>query len=249
MNLKNRLQNGDTLIGTLISLPSPEVAELMALSGFDWLFIDGEHGPMDVLTCQRMLQAVGGRVPSLVRVPGVSDEWIKKTLDIGADGVIIPKVSSAKAAQQVVQSAKYPTQGQRGVGAARAHGYGLHFQVYLSRANEDLMVVLQIEDKLGVAEIEAITDIAGVDVVFIGPYDLSASLGLTGQVDHPEVISAIGQVEAVCKAKGIPMGFFGMTPESVQPSIDKGYQLIACGTDTGVLAGGGQQVINTLKAH
>jgi len=247
MNLKSRLTKGETLIGTIISMPSPEVAELMALAGFDWLFIDLEHGPMGFLEAQRMIQAVGGRCDSLVRVPENTEVSMKKALDIGAAGIIAPKVNTAGEAAEIVKYCKYAPEGQRGIGATRAHGYGIHFQEYVARANTDILVVIQIEHIEGVKNIESIVAVPGVDVVFVGPYDLSASTDLMGQVDHPEVLAAIGQAEAACKKVGKPMGYFGMTPESVKPAMAKGYQLITCGTDTGFLSAGAQATFSALK--
>lgn len=244
---KKRLQNKETLVGVLLSLPSPEIAEIMTLSGFDWLFIDLEHGPMDFLACQRMIQAAGGQSECLVRVPENSESAIKKALDIGAAGIIAPKVNSAEEAQNIVSYAKYAPQGQRGVGAARAQGYGLHFSEYVGRANEDLLVVIQIEHIEGVNDIDKIVAVPGIDVIFIGPYDLSASMGLDGQVDHPRVLEAIDRVEQACAKHNLPMGYFGMSPEAVKPYRDKGYQLITCGTDAGFLASGASETIKALR--
>ncbi|WP_420385983.1 HpcH/HpaI aldolase family protein [Roseivirga sp.] len=248
MNLKKRLQSGDQLLGTLLSLPSPEIAEMMSQVGFDWLFIDLEHGPHGFMELQRMLQAMRSDCGALVRVPEVSESNIKKVLDIGAEGIIVPKVNSAEEAERIVSYAKYPTQGVRGVGAARAQGYGLSFQEYIEKANESTMVVIQIEHFEGVNQIHNILSVEGIDVVFIGPYDLSASLGLAGQVDHPQVREAIEKVEQACQEVSMPMGYFGTTPESVRPyQQKKGYQLITCGTDSGGLIAQAQGILKGLR--
>lgn len=246
LSLKERLTY-EAVYGTIVSLPSPEIAEAMALAGFDWLFIDLEHGAMGILECQRMIQAVGDRAECLVRVPELTESAVKKVLDTGAGGIIVPKVNTAEEAELAVAYSKYPPQGQRGVGATRAHGYGIHFNAYVERANRDLMVVLQIEHIDGVENIESIASAPGVDVIFIGPYDLSASMGLMGQVDHPEVIKAIQRIEEVCQQKAINMGYFGMTSDAVKPYIEKGYKLIACGTDTGFLVSGASDVLGGLQ--
>lgn len=246
LSLKERLAH-EAVYGTILSLPSPEIAEVMALAGFDWLFIDLEHGAMGVLECQRMIQAVGDKAECLVRLPELTESAVKKVLDVGAGGIIVPKVNTAEEAQNAVAFSKYPPQGQRGVGATRAHGYGIHFKDYVDRANEDLMVVIQIEHIDGVRNIDSIVEVRGVDVIFIGPYDLSASMGLMGQLDHPEVLEAISKVEKVCADKGMYMGYFGMTPESVQPYIDKGYKLITCGTDAGFLVDGATKTLSGLR--
>lgn len=246
LSLKERLDY-EPVYGSILSLPSPEIAEIMALTGFDWLFIDLEHGAMSFLECQRMIQAVGSHCECLVRVPELTESAVKKVLDVGAGGIIVPKVNTAEEAKNAVAYGKYPPQGQRGVGATRAGGYGIHFKDYVERANEELMVVIQIEHIEGVQNIATILEVSGVDVIFIGPYDLSASMDLMGQLDHPEVLAAIDKVERACQEKGVDMGYFGMTPESVQPYIDKGYKLITCGTDTGFLVDGATKTLSALR--
>lgn len=249
MDLKKRLQQGETLIGTLLSLPSPEIAEIMSMVGFDWLFIDLEHGPHGFMELQRMLQAMKPGCSPLVRVPEVSESNIKKVLDIGAEGIIVPKVNSAEEAQRIVSYAKYPTQGVRGVGAARAHGYGLSFKEYVERANKETLVVIQIEHFEGVNNIKEIVEVEGIDVIFIGPYDLSASFGVAGQVEHPLTKLAIEKVEKACANARIPMGYFGTSPEAVKSYQQKeGYQLIACGTDSGFLIEKGKSVLSELNS-
>ncbi len=247
MDFKNRLQKGETLLGTLLGLPSPEIAEILSSVGYDWLFIDLEHGAHGMLEAQRMLQAMHPNCAALVRVPELTESHIKKALDIGSTGIIVPKVNTKEEAEKAVAWAKYPPQGDRGVGPARAHGYGYHFSNYLETANEKTLVVIQIEHIEGVNNIDSILEVKGVDAIFIGPFDLSASLHLMGQVDHPKVIEAISKVEAACAKVNMPMGYFGMKPESVIAYKKKGYQLIACGTDAGALIAQSQSVLEELK--
>lgn len=248
MNLKAKIQQGEQVLGTLISLPSPEVAELISHLDFDWLFFDMEHSVIDAAKAQTMLQAVGERLPVLCRLAELSESSIKKALDIGSAGVIIPKVNSAEEAKAAVRYAKYQPVGDRGVGAARAQAYGLSLQDYLKRANDSTIVVLQIEHIQGVENIEQIVEVDGVDVIFIGPYDLSGSLGLPGEVNHPKVLAAINRVEQVVKKKGLALGFFGMTPDAVKPAMEKGYQLITCGTEAGAIAGHMNHLLKKLKS-
>lgn len=248
LSLKERLAH-EAVYGTILSLPSPEVAEAMVLAGFDWLFIDLEHGVMGILECQRMIQAIGVHAESLVRVPELTESAVKKVLDTGAGGIIVPKVNTVEEARKAVAYSKYPPEGQRGVGATRAHGYGIHFKDYVDRANKNLMVVVQIEHIDGVANIEQIVEVPGVDVIFIGPYDLSASMGLMGQLDHPSVLEAIDKVEKACTDKEMHMGYFGMTVESVRPYMKKGYRLITCGTDTSFLIEGAGKVLTGLRSE
>lgn len=245
--LRKKLDQGEKLIGTLLSLPSPEIAEIMSMVGFDWLFIDLEHGSHGFMELQRMIQAMKPNCGALVRVPEISEANIKKVLDIGAGGIIVPKVNTAEEAKQIVLFAKYPTQGVRGVGAARTHGYGLSFKEYVEKANAETLVVIQIEHFEGVNNINEIVEVEGVDVIFIWPYDLSASFGVAGQVEHPLVKVAIEKVETACAKAGIPMGYFGTNPEAVKPYLqNENYQLITCGTDSGFLIEKGKSVLERL---
>lgn len=228
--LKCQLHAGATLIGTLVSLPSPEVVEILVAAGFDWLFIDMEHGAFDALMAQRLIQAARD-CPCLVRVPGHDEVWIKKVLDIGAAGVIVPQVNNAAQARSIVARAKYPPAGVRGVGIARAHGYGYGFKDYVDRANDELAVVVQAEHKLAVRNIESIARVPGIDAILVGPYDLSASMGRIGRVSDPEVRRAIAKVRKACQKARVPLGVFGVTAEAVRPWMAQGFTLIAAGCD------------------
>mgnify|MGYP001825579158 FL=1 len=168
---------------------------------------------------------------------------IKKALDAGAAGIIAPMVHTAQQAQRVVSQAKYAPLGTRGVGIARAHGYGLRFQEYLTTANEQTAVVIQAEHIEAVKNMEAIAQVDGIDAVLVGPYDLSASMGRIGQVDHPQVVAAIDQVTAVCRSAGIPLGIFGVSAAAVRPYIERGYTLIVAGADTLLLGQAAAQLL------
>lgn len=231
MNFRQKLQNGETLIGTMITLPSPEMVEIMIDAGFDWLFIDCEHAPFDSRVAQSLLQAAEERCPCVIRVPSGEDVWIKKMLDIGAQGIIVPQVNSPEQASRAVQSCKYPPQGTRGVGLGRAHRYGARFSEYLENANQDIAVILQAEHIDAVHCIDEITALPGIDAIFIGPYDLSASLGKIGNVNDREVVEAIETVREACLKRGIALGYFGVSPDAVKPYMDRGYSLITVGVD------------------
>lgn len=243
---RQRLRAGHLLVGTMATLGTPEIAEILTGAGFDWLFLDAEHAPFSALDIQRFLQGAGAEMPCLVRLAASQEVPIKKALDVGAVGIIAPMVNSAEQAAQVVSLAKYAPAGTRGVGLGRAHGYGLTFQEYVTTANKNVTVVVQAEHIQAVENIEAITQVEGIDAVLIGPYDLSASLGRMGEVSHPDVVAAIEQVTEVCRAANIPLGVFGITAQAVQPYIERGYTLIVAGVDTLMLAGAAQQLINDL---
>jgi 2-keto-3-deoxy-L-rhamnonate aldolase RhmA len=248
MSLSERLALDTPYVGTLVTLASPEVAEALVIAGFDWLFVDLEHSPvLDPAAVLRIVQAVGRRVDVFVRVPTNDDAWIKKVLDTGADGVIVPHVSSAAEARRAVASAKYPPLGRRSVGITPAHGYGATFGAYVDEANASTALVVQIEDIEAVEHLDEILAVEGVDAAFIGPYDLSGSMGKLGQVDDPEVRQAIARVVEGCRAAGMPLGIFaGALPAAVR-EFESGMRFVAVGTDIGLLLGAAQGVVATVS--
>lgn len=241
-----RLRQGEMLIGTLVSLPSPEMTEILAAVGFDWLFIDAEHGPFDPHDAQPLLQAAGD-CPCVIRVPAGDEVWLKKALDIGADGVIVPQVNSAEQAERLVRLCKYAPQGMRGVGLARAHKYGMDFENYIQTANRDTAVILQAENRQAVNQIESIVSTPGVDAILIGPYDLSASLGKIGQVTDQTVKNAIERITDACLAANTKLGIFGVSQEAVEPYLDKGFSLITVGVDALFVVKSASETLNGVR--
>ena len=243
---RTRLIAGETLLGTMVTLTTPAVSEILAEIGFDWLFIDGEHGPFEMADLLGVLRAVGDRVPCVVRVPSSDEAGIKRVLDLGAEGIIVPLVNTAEQAAAIVRAARYSPAGSRGVGLGRAQGYGLRFQEYLETANDKVAVIVQAEHVSAVENIEAIVKVEGIDAVFIGPYDLSASLGKMGKISDPAVVEAIDHVTKTCQSAGIPLGYFGVTAASVRPYIERGYTLVAAGADTLLLSGAAKSLLADL---
>ncbi|MDX1512842.1 MAG: aldolase/citrate lyase family protein [Gammaproteobacteria bacterium] len=244
---RRRLSGPAPLIGTIVTLDSPAAAERLALAGFDWLFIDGEHAPLGPAGIQALLQAIGGRCPAVVRVPVIDETWIKKALDAGADGVIVPQVRGPEDARKVVSWSRYPPQGERGVGVARAQGYGASFDAYLGRANDDLAVILQIEHPDAVSRVAEIAAVDGVDALFVGPYDLSTSMGTPGQVGAAPVVEAIGNVARACREAGIAPGIFGMTADDLRPWLERGFTLVAVGIDVVWLGRAAEAALESLR--
>lgn len=244
---RQRLLRHETLLGTMLTLPSPVVAELLARSGFDWIFIDGEHGPLGVSELLAILQAIGGQTTALVRVPPRDLAAIQRALDLGADGVIVPQVNTASQAAEVVRQARYAPLGSRGVGLARAHDYGFGFKNYLDSANDRISVVVQAEHIEAVENIEEILQVPGVDAVLLGPYDLSASLNRTGQLEDPLVLSAIGRVIDACQRAKIPIGYFGVSAESIKPLRDRGCTLLVAGVDTLLLGTAARRLLAEMQ--
>lgn len=231
-NLKERLLADETVIGSIVSVSSPDVAEVMALAGFDYLWIEGEHAPMGFGEIQTLIQAIGGRCASLVRIPENASVWFKKALDTGCDGIVVPQVNSADEARQAIDCALYPPEGRRSVGITRAHGYGSTFDEYVQTINDRLLIVLQVEHRDGVDRIDEIVQVPGIGAILIGPFDLSGSLGLLGQTTHPEVEARIKKVRAVCENAGVPLGIFAVDAATARRYIDAGFRLILLAADT-----------------
>lgn len=231
-SFRDRLKQHDLIAGTLVTLPCPSVAEILADSGFDWLFLDMEHGPLDVHVVQSILQAVDRQVACLVRVPINDETWIKRVLDLGVSGIIVPQIRTPADAEQAVAACRYPPRGRRGVGVARAQRYGAQLAEYLATANDRIAVVIQIEHIDAVQAIDEILAVEGIDAALIGPFDLSASMGKIGQVQDPEVQAAIEHVRQACQRHGVASGIFTATAEAASAYIDQGFRLIAIGTDT-----------------
>ncbi len=244
-----RLKRREQLLGTMVTLASAASAEVLAGLGFDWLFIDGEHGPLETRELLEILQAVSHKTACIVRVPEAAELPIKRALDLGAHGIIVPQVNTAEQAANVVRWSRYAPEGARGVGLARAHGYGQSFREYLSAANREIAVIVQAEHVRAVENIEAIVRTPGVDAVLLGPYDLSASLGRMGEIEHPDVVKAIGRVTDVCNTAGMPLGYFGVTAEAVQPYAARGYTLLVAGVDTLYLANGAKALLKELRGE
>jgi 2-keto-3-deoxy-L-rhamnonate aldolase RhmA len=244
---RKRLRAGDLLMGSMVTLPTAASAEILAEVGFDWLFIDGEHAPLETAEILAMIQAVGHRLACIVRVPGVEEAAIKKILDMGAEGVIVPLVNTVEQAESVVRFARYSPAGSRGVGLSRAHGYGLRFGQYLESANDRVTVIVQVEHAIAVENIEAIVKVDGIDAVLIGRYDLSASMGKIGQFDDPAVTSAIEHVTKTCQRAGMPLGHFGLSSDAIRPFIDRGFTLITAGVDSFLLAGAARRLLEELR--
>jgi 2-dehydro-3-deoxyglucarate aldolase/4-hydroxy-2-oxoheptanedioate aldolase len=232
---RKRLLAGETLLGTLITLPVTDVVEIAADAGFDWLFIDLEHSAMDFRTAQQLVQTAAGRADCVIRCPAEEEVWIKKCLDLGPAGIIVPQVKNAEEVENAVRFSKYPPQGARSIGIARAQGYGLRFQEYVSSANEETALIIQIEHIDGVENIDAITGVSGIDAVFVGPYDLSGSIGKIGEVASAEVLAAVSRVTACCREKQIPLGIFAADAEGIRHYFTEGYNLLAVGIDATLL--------------
>ncbi len=244
---RDALQGSKPLIGTLLTVASAEVAEALALLGFDWIFIDLEHGSLSIKDAQTAIQAVANRSFTLVRVPDGTPENIKRVMDTGCSGIIVPMVSSEPYARKIVALAKYPPMGERSVGLGRAQGYGLRFAEYLASANEQTSVVVQIEHRDAIASVDQIAAVPGIDVLFVGPYDLSNSMGLVGQVSHPDVVAAIDKVRAACGKTNLAMGIYCSNAEQARNEIKAGVRMVAVGTDIMHMANSARSTLEAVR--
>lgn len=238
--LPSRIQN-ETVIGTWINTNSSVVAELLASIGFDFLTIDAEHAAVGISDVQAMCQAITAGNPDctpLVRLPETNYETVKRHLDAGAGGVIAPLINTPEEAREVVEAAKYPPEGRRGVGFARSNAYGTDFDDSVPNDNDDILVCIQIEHQQAIEHIDEILSVDGVDAALFGPYDLSASLDVTGQFDHPKFESAIKTAETACRENNVVLGTHVVQPnvdEAIQ-CVEDGYRLLAYSLDITVLS-------------
>lgn len=232
--LRERIKAKELTIGSWITIGHPNVAEILANAGFDWLVIDIEHNPIDPAMIQTLILTIQSKgVKAFVRVSKNEEVVIKQVLDAGADGIIVPMICSKEDAIQAVNYAKYPPTGKRGVGLARAQQYGRQFDTYKRWVADGLIVIAQIEHIDGINNLEDIISVDGIDGTIIGPYDLSGSMGMPGEFEDPVVKEALKHYIDVCEAHGSPMGFHVVDarPEKILEKIKDGYTFIAYGTD------------------
>ena len=234
MSLKQKLKNNELTIGSWIMMGNTMSVEVMALAGFEWLVIDIEHTSIDLETTQTLIMAIQAHgMKALVRVSKNEEVVIKKVLDMGADGIIVPMVSSKEDAIQAVEYAKYPPVGKRGVGLYRASKYGTEFEEYKKWVNEELVIIAQIEHIDAVHNIDDILKVSGIDGTIIGPYDLSGSMGYPGEFEREDVKKAVQKVLDRCKEYNMPSGFHVVDtePDKLNEKIDQGCTFLAYGID------------------
>ncbi|MBL8335100.1 MAG: 2-dehydro-3-deoxyglucarate aldolase [Rubrivivax sp.] len=236
-------------LGTWLLSASPLLAEAAGHAGFDWGVIDMEHGPLDMGDVVHLLQAVAGtRLVPVVRVPWNDTVAIKRVLDAGATTLLVPFVQDADEAAAAVAATRYPPQGVRGMaGMSRAAHFGLKPD-YLATANRGMAVIVQIETESALAQLEAIGGTEGVDAVFIGPADLSGSMGIAGQVTHPRVMAAMRDAARRCHAIGKPIGTIGVEPEVVAQYRAAGYDFLAVNSDLGLFVQASVAAMQALRA-
>jgi 4-hydroxy-2-oxoheptanedioate aldolase len=236
--VKARLKAGQAVYGLFHGFASPLVAELLGLVGYDFVLIDGEHGPGDVMTHLSQIQAIQATpAMAMLRVAVNEPTQFKRALDIGVEGVMVPSVSSAEEAAAAVAACRYPDRGKRGFAAPilRAANFGLATAEYVAKAADELLIAVQIETLAGAAHAAEIAAVDGVDVVFIGPNDLSGDLGVLGQFDHPDFTNAVAAIEAGVKSAGKVLGCLPYPGADPAELHRRGHRFICPGADVAML--------------
>ncbi|WP_162415689.1 HpcH/HpaI aldolase family protein [Cyclobacterium roseum] len=248
-HLKKRLKSGETLIGCWLNLGSSITAEIVGLSGFDWVLIDLEHGAGEPKDLLHQLQALEHTAAApIVRVESYQKERIHRVLDLGAEGVMCPRIFTAEEAQKAIKGIHYPPIGIRGVAKmVRATGFGKDFDKYKSGTSDALVGIIQIETAEALEELDEIANTPGVDVLFIGPADLTVALGIDGDLNHPLFIEAVDRIVTAAKNASKAVGILIFDPNDFKKYQDLGIQLIACGSDATFVASGARDLQRKLS--
>ena len=249
-SLKNKLLNNELTIGSWITIGNSSIVEIMATAGFEWLCIDMEHTSIDLSTAKMLITTIhANNIKALVRVSKNEEVIIKRIMDMGADGVIVPMVKNKEEARMAVDFVKYPPTGKRGVGLYKAQNYGLGFEDYKKWVEEESVIIAQIEHIDAVNNIEDILSVEGIDGTIVGPYDLSGSMGVPGEYYRQDVQDAILKVKEACKKMNKPYGFHVIesNPENLQKRIDEGCTFLAYSLDFFFLGDRARDGMNKIK--
>ena len=248
--LKKTLNEGKIVFGPFMKFTDPAVVEIMGFAGFDFVIIDAEHGPISIQDAQNMIRAAEtANITPIIRVSSNDEALILRALDIGAQGIEIPQINSKSQAIKAVRSVKYAPQGERGVCRyVRAANYSSMDRFkYFKSANEETMIIAHIEGVEGINNLDEILSVPGIDVIFIGPYDLSQSLGIPGEVNNPLVMGKMKEVVLKCKESKVAAGTFADDIKTAKSWISLGVQYMAFSVDVGILYNVIKDIINKLK--
>ena len=246
---RSRVLRGELLSGTFLNLGSSLTAEIAGCVGFDWVLLDLEHGAGDRQQLLHQLQALSSTPAApVVRVGWNDMVTIKRVLDLDPAGIMVPMVGSQSEAQGVAAAMRYPPQGVRGVATFhRAARFGQDFDEYFRQANQQLVTVVQIETAQAVSQVEAIAAVEGVDVLFVGPMDLSANLGVPKQFDHPDFLAALRTVVAAAKRYGKAAGILAASADQLERLVNDGFTFLACGSDGAAVTSGLQHIAEAFE--
>lgn len=234
--LKQRIADGEASYGLLCSLPLPVMVEMIGYAGYDFVILDQEHAGMNPETLENMIRAAeGAGITPLVRVPGCQPDAILRALDAGAQGIVVPHVRSQAEVEQIVAASRYHPLGNRGISGGRTTGFGrLALPEYFERANREIMVVVMIEDREGVEQLESILTVTGIDLVLEGAVDLSQSFGVPGQMQHPDVCEAVQWIARVCAENGVAFCAVPRSPTQMKEWQSRSTPAYLLGDDRGV---------------
>jgi len=249
-HLKKALQDGKVIFGPFLKFTDPAVVEIMGFAGFDFVIIDAEHGPISMQNAQNMIRAAETvNITPVIRVSDNDEALILRALDIGAQGIEIPKINSRYDAERAVKSLKYFPQGERGVCRyVRAAKYSSMDKFeYFKSANNETIIIAHIEGLEGINNLDKILSVSGIDIIFIGPYDLSQSLGIPGEVNHPLVTEKMKEVILKCKKNKIAVGTFADDIVAAKKWISLGVQYMSFSVDVGILYKACKKVVEKLK--
>jgi 2-keto-3-deoxy-L-rhamnonate aldolase RhmA len=245
---RQRLQRGEVLLGQMVlELFTPGIGPMLDACGLDFVIFDMEHGRCDLVLLSEMIASCrGSNIFPMARVPDVNFAPLSRVLDIGARGVMVPRVETRQQAEDIVSQLKYAPRGKRGVALGVAHDlYRAGTADFFAQANEEITIILLLETERAFANLDEIVSVPGVDVAWIGHYDLTVSMGIPAQFDHPRFLAAMDALVASCQKFGVAPGFLPPTPESAVHWIDKGFRAISLGSDIGVFLDG----VRKFRAH
>ncbi len=238
-NLRKLIDSKSLALGSWLTIGDNKVSEILSISGFDWLAVDLEHSTIGIDKAGDLIRIISmNKITPLVRLTNLDENLIKRVMDAGAGGVIVPNITSKDEAIRSVAATRYPPRGNRGVGLDRAQGYGTDFKRYLEWQKDNPVVIAQIENINALDQLEEIFSVEGLDGFLIGPYDLSCSMGMPGEFDNPEFISVVNEILSIGKQKKLAIGTHIIEPDLklLRESIDRGYNLIAYSVDIRMLS-------------
>lgn len=251
-NLKKRLQDGEKLVGPFMKFTNPGLVEIFGKAGFDFVVIDTEHGPQSTESVENLVRAAElAGISPVVRVRRNESSLISCALDVGAEGILVPQVTTVQDALNVVKATRFAPEGERGVCCyVRAASYSHESKFdYFKRANRDNVVIILIEGEQGIINLDEIIQLPGIDVIFIGPYDLSQSLGLAGQVDHPLVLEKMQEVVSKAQRAGLVVGTFVDNLEVAALWSRMGVQFMAYSVDTGIIYQASRDIVCKIREN
>jgi len=249
MNFREKLRSGEVAYGLTLTTGNPQIAELIAGLGFDWIWIETEHTTMSLESILAQLQAISGSgTKAIVRVDCNDQTTIKRVLDTGPDGILIPSVNTLEDAEKAIRFSKYPPLGERGIGLARAQGYGQKLGSYIKSANDEVAIIFMIEHVDAVRNIHEILRVPGLDAVIIGSLDLAGSMNLQNDLGNELIEVEVQKVLQACKEAGIPCGAFTGDPAQAKARIEQGFRFLTLGADVIMLGSSAKNALDLVKS-